>query len=63
MTKVLQVNNYDNQLHVVMQFLRRFSLAIGSSGDDAKFQETPGKSGELLSMHVDALSCSRRWLE
>ena len=33
-----------------MQFLRRFSLAIGSSGDDAKSQETPWKSGGLVSM-------------
>ena len=35
-----------------MQFLRRFSLAIGSSGDDTKFQETPGKSGGLVSMQA-----------
>ena len=47
MTKVLQVDES-------AFFLRRFSLAIGSSGDDAKSQETPGKSGGLVSMKLSS---------
>ena len=51
-----------------MQFLRRFSLAIRSSGADAKFQETPGKSGGLVSMityvcnHIGSVSRDRHGL-
>ena len=68
--KLFKVFTMSTQFRQTIIF-RRSSLEIGTSGDHAKTEETPGKSGGLVSMnailkfafksHVQEVTVSFNW--